>query len=91
MVGSDINLSAREVPCGFDNCERNDLDVDVSWFGTAVRRVPNAPRRTHADIPALILAMTPLGHGRGVTIDGGDDADDVELAARDAEEDAADG
>ena len=91
VVGSDIKLSVREVPCGYASCERNDLDVDVSWCGTAVRRVPNAPRRTHADVPPLILSMTPLGRGRDVTIDAGDDADDVEQAAKDAEEDAADG
>ncbi len=91
VVGSDIDLSVREVPCGYENCERNDLDVDVSWFGTAVRRVPNAERRIHADVPPLILSMTPLGRGKDVTIDAGDDEHDVEVAARDAEEDAADG
>ena len=91
VVGSDIKLSVREVPCGYENCERNDLDVDVSWFGTAVRRVPNVARRTHADVPPLILSMTPLGRGKDVMIDAGDDADDVEQAAKDAEEDAADG
>ena len=91
VVGSDITLTVKEVPCGFNECDRNDLDVDVSWFGTAVRRVPQAARRIHADVPQLILSMTPLGRGKDVTIEAGDDENDVEQAARDAEEDAADG
>ena len=88
VVGSDIDLSVREVPCGFEGCTRNDLDVDMSWFGTAIRRIPNAVRRTHADVPALILAMTPLGRRKNAMIDGGDDGDEVARAAKDAEEDA---
>ena len=42
VVGSDASISAREVPCGFRACERHDLDVDVSWFGTGVRKIPGA-------------------------------------------------
>ena len=91
VVGSDIELDVREVPCGYAECDRNDLDVDVSWFGTAIRRVPNAQRRVHADVPMLILPLTPLGRGKDVSIDAGDDASEVEQAARDAEEDNADG
>ncbi|MFO0759584.1 MAG: heavy metal-binding domain-containing protein [Byssovorax sp.] len=89
VVGSDIELSVREVPCGFEHCERNDLDVDVSWFGTGIRRIPGARQRTHVAVPTLILSMMPLGRGQDAFIEAGDDADDVAEAARDAEEDAA--
>lgn len=89
VVGSDIKLEVREVPCGFESCERNDLDVDLSWFGTGIRRIPHARRRTRAAVPPLILSMMPLGRGRDAFIDAGDDGDDVAEAARDAEEDAA--
>ena len=88
VVGSDIDMKVREVPCGFSSCEYNDLDVDLSWFCTAIRRIPNAPRRERADVPQLILAMTPLGRRRDALIDGGDDANEVARAAQDAEEDA---
>jgi uncharacterized protein YbjQ (UPF0145 family) len=91
VVGSDIDLSIREVPCGYEGCERNDLDVDVSWFGTGIRRIPNVPRRTHAEVPPLVLAMMPLGRKVDERIDAQDDADEVARAARDAEEDAAEG
>ena len=40
------------MPCGFAECERNDLDVDLSWFCTGIRRIPGARRRTHVDDPA---------------------------------------
>jgi uncharacterized protein YbjQ (UPF0145 family) len=89
VVGSDIDLSVREVPCGFEGCERNDLDVDVSWFCTGIRRIPNANRRTHVAVPPLVLSMMPLGRRRDAFIDGGDDGDEVARAAKDAEEDAA--
>ncbi len=88
VVGSDIKVDIREVPCGFERCERNDLDIDVSWFGTGVRRIPTAPRRTHAEVPPLVLAMMPLGRPNDERIDAQDDADEVARAARDAEEDA---
>ncbi len=89
VVGSDISLEAREVPCGFEGCERNDLAVDLSWFCTGVRRVPGAAHRVTVDVPPLILSMTPVGRRRDETIDAGDDADEVARAAEDAEEDAA--
>jgi uncharacterized protein YbjQ (UPF0145 family) len=86
VVGSDVTLEVREVPCGFESCERNDLDVDVSWFCTGIRRIPGARQRTHVDVPPLTLTMTPLGRRRDEVIDGGDDADEIERAAEDAEE-----
>lgn len=90
VVGSDITLTVKEVPCGFEGCDRDDLDVDVSWFCTGIRRIPNTARRVHADVPPLILSMMPLGKKQDEFIDGGDDASEVEQAAKDAEEDAAD-
>ena len=86
VVGSDIKLEAREVPCGYAGCELNDLDVDVSWFCTGIRRIPGAKQRAHVDVPPLVLTMTPLGRRRDEVIDGGDDAEEIERAAEDAEE-----
>jgi len=86
VVGSDIELDVREVPCGYGECERNDLDVDLSWFCTGVRRVPGARARTHVDVPPLVLTMTSLGRRADDRIDAGDDAEDIERAAEDAEE-----
>jgi uncharacterized protein YbjQ (UPF0145 family) len=86
VVGSDIKLEAREVPCGANDCERNDLDVDLSWFCTGVRRIPGARRRTRVDIPPLTLTMTKLGRRKDEIIDGGDDAEEIERAAEDAME-----
>jgi len=86
VVGSDIQLKIKEVPCGFSECERNDLDVDVSWFCTGIRRIPNARRRTHLDIPPLTLTLTPLGRRNDDIIEGQDDAEEIERAAEDAEE-----
>ena len=91
VVGSDITLDIREVPCGYEGCERNDLDVDVSWFGTGIRRIPEARRRTHVAVPPLVLSMMPLGRPADERIEAQDDADEVARAARDAEEDAAEG
>lgn len=86
VVGSDIELKVREVPCGYNECDRNDLDVDVSWFCTGIRRIPGAKRRTRVDVPPLTLVMTPLGRRHDEIIQGGDDADEVERAAEDATE-----
>ncbi len=86
VVGSDIKLEAREVPCGSEGCDLNDLDVDLSWFCTGIRRIPGARRRTHVDIPPLTLTMTRLGRRQDEMIDGGDDGDEIERAAEDAEE-----
>jgi hypothetical protein len=86
VVGSDIKIDVREVPCGFGGCPLDDLDVDVSWFGTGIRRIPShAGQRAHA-MPPLILSMIPLGRRRDALIDAEDDADDVEIAAEEAQE-----
>ena len=86
VVGSDITIDVREVPCGFGGCELDDLDVDVSWFGTGVRRIPERlHQRAHA-MPPLILSMIPLGRRNDALIDAEDDEDDVEVAAEEAQE-----
>jgi uncharacterized protein YbjQ (UPF0145 family) len=86
VVGSDIKLEIREVPCGFNECERNDLDVDLSWFCTGIRRIPGAKDRSKIEIPPLTLTMTKLGRRENDRIDMGDDAEEIARAAEDAEE-----
>ena len=61
VVGSDVKFTVREVPCGYRGCDLNDLDVDVSWFGTGVRRIPGFKPHEEAKVPQLILSMVPLG------------------------------
>ena len=85
VIGSDVTVKAREVPCGYERCPLDDLDVDVSWFGTGVRRIPAARVAQHA-VPPLILSMMPLGRRKDALIDAEDDADDVERAAEEATE-----
>ena len=85
VVGSDMKVSVREVPCGSGGCVLDDLDVDVSWFGTGVRRIPGRRPQAHGT-PPLILSMMPLGRRRDADIEGEDDATDVEVAAEEAEE-----
>ncbi len=86
VVGSDIEVEVREVPCGFGGCELDDLDVDVSWFGTGIRRIPeHQTQRAHA-IPPFMLSVTPVGRRRDALIDAEDDADDIEIAAEEAQE-----
>jgi uncharacterized protein YbjQ (UPF0145 family) len=86
VVGSDIKVDVREVPCGYRECPLNDLDVDVSWFGTGIRRIPGFQRARHADVPPLLLSMMPLGKQREELIGAEDDADEVARAAKEAEE-----
>ncbi len=85
VVGSDLEVKVREVPCGFRGCELDDMDVDVSWFGTGVRRIPQA-KRHELQPPPLILSMMPLGRREDARIDAEDDENDVEVAAEEAEE-----
>ncbi len=85
VVGSDIEINVREVPCGFSSCELDDVDVDVSWFGTAIRRMKNAESRVH-DVPPFLLSMIPVGARHDALIEAEDDADDIEVAAEEAEE-----
>jgi len=74
VVGSDIKVTAKEVPCGYEKCELNDLDVDVSWFGTAVRRIPDFTPPHVANVPPLVLGMMKLGKKkRGDFIEGEED------------------
>jgi uncharacterized protein YbjQ (UPF0145 family) len=86
VVGSDLTVRVKEVPCGFKGCDRNDLDVDVSWFGTGIRRVAERPRQ-QIEVPPLILAMMPLDRRKDTDLEADeDDADAVERAAEEAEE-----
>lgn len=90
VVGDDIRVRTKEVPCGYEGCHLNDLDVDFSWFATGVARRPpgSVPRQT--DIPPLILGMMPLGRRRkDELLDDEDDAESVEKAAEKLEERAA--
>jgi uncharacterized protein YbjQ (UPF0145 family) len=89
VVGSDLTIKVKEVPCGFAKCTRDDLDVDVSWFGTGIRRIGGPPRPL-MEVPPLILSMMTVGRGhRALDTELGadeDDADEVERAAEEAEE-----
>jgi uncharacterized protein YbjQ (UPF0145 family) len=85
IVGSDLTVSVKEVPCGFGGCPLDDLDVDVSWFGTGIRRIPDAKAPVH-DVPKLLLSMMPLGRRNDAVVAGEDDEDDVKIAAEEAEE-----
>jgi uncharacterized protein YbjQ (UPF0145 family) len=89
VVGSDVKLGVREVPCGYQGCALNDLDVDVSWFGTGVRRIPGWKPHEQAKVPPLILSMVPLGRKRGEIVEGDDDSERLEEQAREAEREAA--
>jgi uncharacterized protein YbjQ (UPF0145 family) len=86
VIGSDLKIAVREVPCGYGGCPLDDLDVDVSWFGTGVRRIPERMNQRAHSMPPLILSMIPLGRRRDALIDAEDDADDIEIAAEEAEE-----
>lgn len=85
VVGSNIEVSVRELPCGATGCVLDDMDVDVSWFATGVRRIPGRRLERHS-VPPLVLPMMPLGRRNGALIDAEDDADDIEIAAEEAEE-----
>jgi uncharacterized protein YbjQ (UPF0145 family) len=85
VIGSDIDVNVREVPCGYGGCPLDDLDVDVSWFGTGVRLIPHAAHKRH-EVPPLLLSMMPVGRRHDDLIEAEDDADDVEVAAEEAEE-----
>jgi uncharacterized protein YbjQ (UPF0145 family) len=85
VVGSQLTIGIKEVPCGFGGCELDDLDVDVTWYGTGVRRIPGASPHVH-DVPALLLSMMPIGRRKDADIQAEDDAEDIARAAEDAEE-----
>ena len=88
VVGSELTIDVREVPCGYQGCKLDDLDVNISWFGTGIRRIPNwkAPL---GDVPPLMLSMMPVGKRRDTSIGReDDDASAIERAAEEAEENA---
>ncbi len=86
VVGSDLSIDVQEVPCGFNACKLDDLDVNVSWFGTGIRRVPEWKVLPH-DVPPLMLSMMSVSKRRDTSLDEeDDDAADVERAAEQAEE-----
>lgn len=89
VVGSDVKLQVREVPCGCHECDLNDLDIDVSWFGTGVRRIPGYEPHEQARVPQLILSMVPLGRKRKEIVEGDDDSERLREQAREAEREAA--
>jgi uncharacterized protein YbjQ (UPF0145 family) len=91
VVGQDIRVRVKEVPCGWRGCRLNDLDVDVYWIGTAVRRLPDHPQPQKADVPPLILGMMPLGAKRRGEVVEGEESESAELEreAREEEERAA--
>jgi uncharacterized protein YbjQ (UPF0145 family) len=86
VIGSDIQVEISERPCGFVGCELNDLDVDISWLGTGVRKIPSEAGKPLRPMPAFVLAMTPIGRRKDVSIDADDASDDIEIAAEEAEE-----
>jgi uncharacterized protein YbjQ (UPF0145 family) len=88
VIGSDLKVKIQEVPCGFARCELNDLDVEVSWFGTGVTRVPGRHGREKG-MPPLVLSMLPLGRRRDAARVGEEAVDDIAVAAEEAEELAA--
>jgi uncharacterized protein YbjQ (UPF0145 family) len=85
VVGSDLSIQMKEVPCGFKSCVLDDLDVDLSWFGTGIRRIPERKQTSH-ELPAFMLSMIPLGRRKDALIEAEDDKDDIEVAAEEAEE-----
>ena len=88
VVGSDLTIEGGEVPCGYGGCKLDDLDVNVSWFGTGIRRIPGW-KQPLADVPPLMLSMMSVKKRRDTDLDEeDDDAADVERAAEEAEENA---
>jgi|GEM_PF-44729 len=85
VVGSDINFRLFEVKCGFEGCEINDIDVDVSWFATGIRRAEAAHPGQHVDMPPLILNMTPVRRRRRDAVEAEDESKELQREA--AEED----
>ena len=85
VVGSDLSIEVKEVPCGYQGCKLDDLDVNVSWFGTGIRKIPGWTKPPH-DLPPRMLAMMSVGKRRDTNLDEEDDANEVERAAEEAEE-----
>jgi uncharacterized protein YbjQ (UPF0145 family) len=91
VVGQDIRVRVKEVPCGWSGCRLNDLDVDVFWIGTAVRRVEGWKPPSAMEQTPLVLGMIPLGAKRRGEIVEGEESEsaDLEREAREEEERAA--
>jgi uncharacterized protein YbjQ (UPF0145 family) len=89
VIGSDLEVNVREVPCGWGGCPLDDVDIDISWFATGVRRIAGWQPKPHV-VPPLLLSMMPIGRRADAAIDAQDDADDIEIAAEEAEEAALD-
>lgn len=88
VVGSDVTIQVKEVPCGYGGCKLDDLDVLVSWFGTGIRRIVGwqTPAR---EVPPMMLSMMPVKRRRDTSLGGEDDDEsEVERAAQEAEENA---
>ena len=85
VVGSDLTVTMKEVPCGYGGCQLDDIDVDLSWFGTGIRRIPNRKQTSH-ELPPFMLSMIPLGRRKDALIEAEDDEDAIEVAAEEAEE-----
>ena len=90
VVGQDIRVRVKEVPCGYGGCRLNDLDVDVFWIGTAIKRVAGWQPPTKMEVPPMILGMIPLGGAKRGEIVEGEESESAELEkqAREAEEKA---
>jgi uncharacterized protein YbjQ (UPF0145 family) len=90
VVGSEIGVEVHEVPCGWHGCPLNDLDIDISWTGTGIKRIPNMKLTTTA-VPPLVLGMMPLGRKKRGEVLEGMESEDAELKeqAREEEEKAA--
>jgi uncharacterized protein YbjQ (UPF0145 family) len=89
VVGSDLTITVAEVPCGYGGCKLDDLDVNVSWFGTGIRKIPGWKTPT-LDLPPRILSMMSVGGKRRDTSldEEDDDENEVERAAEEAQETA---
>jgi len=88
VVGSDLTISVAEVPCGYGGCKLDDLDVNVSWFGTGIRKIPGWKTPT-LDLPPRVLSMMSVGKRRDTSLGKeDDDENEVERAAEEAEETA---
>lgn len=85
VVGSDIKVDVHEVPCGYHGCHFNDLDVDVVWYATGIRRVEG--HTVKQAVPPLILSMMPLGRTKKRELLEGESESD-ELAKEGKEEEA---
>ncbi len=85
VIGSDLKIEIREGPCGFLGCELNDFDVQISWLGTGVRKIPGEHAKPRP-VPPFMLSMIPLGRRKAAEIGGEEDTDDISIAAEEAEE-----